>query len=155
MSVCIIRKIVLPVQTNRSPLRFMKTQPCRKSAISSVAISNCKQCVCVCVYVCVCVCVGGRHYCCVLECRVAPYCPMLSVHCSMMKSPSLTTVVDGRNKTLYMPVSVVDIRSALVLSTRVCVCVLCVCVRVQTIPSIEEATRPNLDKKLTGVLCDY
>jgi len=39
-----------------------------------------------------------------------------------MKSPSLTTVVNGNNKTLYMP----------------------------NVPSIEQATKKNLKEKLTG-----
>lgn len=39
-----------------------------------------------------------------------------------MKAPSLTTVVNGNNKTLYMP----------------------------NIPSIEQATKKNLKEKLTG-----
>ena len=48
---------------------------------------------------------------------------------SQMKSPSMTTVVNGNNKTLYMP----------------------------NIPSIEQATKKNLKEKLTGMLsicCD-
>ena len=45
-----------------------------------------------------------------------------------MKGPSLTTVVNGNNKTLYMP----------------------------NIPSIEQATKKNLKEKLTGMFssCD-
>ena len=43
--------------------------------------------------------------------------------CSQMKSPSMTTVVNGNNKTLYMP----------------------------NIPSIEQATKKNLKEKLTGM----
>jgi len=39
-----------------------------------------------------------------------------------MKSPSLTTVVNGNNKTLYMP----------------------------NVPSIEQVTKKNLKEKLTG-----
>jgi len=39
-----------------------------------------------------------------------------------MKSPSITTAIDGRNKTLYM----------------------------KSIASIEQATRPNLSKSLAG-----
>jgi len=39
-----------------------------------------------------------------------------------MKSPSLTTVVNGKNKTLYMP----------------------------NVPSIEQVTKKNLKEKLTG-----
>lgn len=40
-----------------------------------------------------------------------------------MKSPAVTTMIDGKNKTLYMP----------------------------SIASIEEATRPNLKKTLKGM----
>ena len=59
---------------------------------------------------------------------------------SLMKAPSITTVIGGKNKTLYMPVR--SLVPLLHLRKR--------CVSLKTLDVVEKATRQNLKEKLTG-----
>ena len=69
--------------------------------------------------------------------------------CSSMKSPTLTTVVNGSHKTLYIAVR---LRRFLVAFSDRPLFMYTWFVLLQTIDSLEKVTKPNLKKKLTGEL---
>lgn len=72
---------------------------------------------------------------------------------SQMKSPAITTTLDGKNKTLYLQVKMFPNTFFVLfwISIKLNVCLIyCYWVSFQTVASIEERTRPNLSKTLKG-----